>query len=1082
MNENSEPVTDENDLVSRAITEYLEAIDNGISFDQEAWLKRYSTVRKSLLEFIAMDRKLAGRQINKEQNEIPELDATIDVPTSDKSTHQLSDGLSKSIRNKIGPYQLRRVLGSGGMGTVYEAIDPNGNLVALKLLSSKWSHSSASLQRFKQEGKIASAINHPRCVFVKAVDEDQGVPYIVMELMTGKTLKDLVKDQGPIPISKAVPIILDILDGLQETHAFGMIHRDLKPGNCYLESSGRVKLGDFGLARSIELDSELTTKGEFLGTPLFASPEQIKGETLDVRSDIYSVCATFYYLLTGQAPFAGNTSTSLIAKLVSEDPVSIRSLNPQVPPLLEHVIMRGLQRDRADRYQTVVELRQALEPFLVGKGAVAAWGRRLTAYFIDSIIFGIIISTFVALMFPQVYSQDISLTEGNLLRNYLLALIPSALFWYGFEGLGRQSPGKWLMKLQIIDCRTGSQARRSKLLLRTTVVLFLSTWSDTLFFAMWSRNPNPLLVLFQWLGYFITFLITISPIFFIRRYRMLFHDWLSQTMVANRPNVALGQLLARAAADYKIPQLSPLAYPKKLGEFQIDGLICSTDSKALLVGHDPKLSRTIWIFLRPVSEQDLPAARRVCDRATRMRWLTSGVEGPWRWDAFLAFEGAPLKHWTSPDAPLDWQAAKGVLFQIAQELEQSEVDGSQVRLFSLEQVWMDSRGRVALIDWCTTEFTDQKYETPSNSYQEKALLCETARLALTGRNLPLNGEHPAISAIVPVQAQKLLKSLCTDKVKSAEKKEFSTSAFLSSLESQLNSPAVPSYENRLLGLLLICLPGMFVMGLALFLIRIGNIYVLKDLSQKMVAPAVTEWLLRDENQEIYKRFSAVHNLPTREELKNWIAQSDERQRLLAERYNTRLHNSGIVGPFLSPSFELNPDPLSQLSKITIQSRPDSNQLEIVNWGNQEAITVVEDSTWREIAALPTGERELDVREIPFPWLLFSSLIPYTLWIFCSLITGGGLSLRFSGLAIVSREGKLLPFYKRWLRIVIAWLPFLILQALITWIDCYQVRFLWFAAIAGNVLLVLFLLYAIFIVVFPRRSPHDWLLGTHLVLR
>jgi serine/threonine protein kinase len=240
MNENSEPVTDENDLVSRAITEYLEAIDNGISFDQEAWLKRYSTVRKSLLEFIAMDRKLAGRQINKEQNEIPELDATIDVPTSDKSTHQLSDGLSKSIRNKIGPYQLRRVLGSGGMGTVYEAIDPNGNLVALKLLSSKWSHSSASLQRFKQEGKIASAINHPRCVFVKAVDEDQGVPYIVMELMTGKTLKDLVKDQGPIPISKAVPIILDILDGLQETHAFGMIHRDLKPGNCYLESSGRA--------------------------------------------------------------------------------------------------------------------------------------------------------------------------------------------------------------------------------------------------------------------------------------------------------------------------------------------------------------------------------------------------------------------------------------------------------------------------------------------------------------------------------------------------------------------------------------------------------------------------------------------------------------------------------------------------------------------------------------------------------------------------------------------------------------------------------------------------------------------------
>ncbi len=144
-----------------------------------------------------------------------------------------------------GPYRLIRSLGSGGMGQVFEAIDQAGNHVAVKLLLARWMRSPRSLKRFRQEGQIASAISHPRCVFVKAADEEDGQPYIVMELMSGKTLKDLLIERKQLPVEEAIRAILDVLEGLEEAHTHGMIHRDIKPANCYLEETGRVKLGDF---------------------------------------------------------------------------------------------------------------------------------------------------------------------------------------------------------------------------------------------------------------------------------------------------------------------------------------------------------------------------------------------------------------------------------------------------------------------------------------------------------------------------------------------------------------------------------------------------------------------------------------------------------------------------------------------------------------------------------------------------------------------------------------------------------------------------------------------------------------------
>src|SRR5262249_48355158 len=200
----------------------------------------------------------------------------------------------------VGGYRLIRRLGGGGMGTVYEAEDlSSGRRAALKLVLPEYASSPEAVQRFRREGRLASAIAHPRCVFVLAADEEAGRPYIVMELMPGDTLDDLVREKGPLPPEQAVAQILDGGGGVQEAHRLGVVHRDVKPSNCFLGADGRVKVGDFGLARSLAADARLTRTGTFLGTPLFAAPEQVKSEAVDAQSDVYSVAATLYFLLTG---------------------------------------------------------------------------------------------------------------------------------------------------------------------------------------------------------------------------------------------------------------------------------------------------------------------------------------------------------------------------------------------------------------------------------------------------------------------------------------------------------------------------------------------------------------------------------------------------------------------------------------------------------------------------------------------------------------------------------------------------------------------------------------------------------------
>src|SRR5262249_32060188 len=199
---------------------------------------------------------------------------------------------TQAIPDVIAGYRLLRQLGRGGMGTVHEAEEiASRRRVAVKLISRQFGASSQTVERFRQEGRLASLITHPRCVFVLAADEEAGQPYIVMELMPGSTLQDLVEQKGPLPVEQAVAKVLDIIEGLEEAHRLGVVHRDVKPSNCFLETSGRVKIGDFGLSKSLARAAHLTRTGAFLGTPLYASPEQVRGDSVDEQSDVYSVAA-----------------------------------------------------------------------------------------------------------------------------------------------------------------------------------------------------------------------------------------------------------------------------------------------------------------------------------------------------------------------------------------------------------------------------------------------------------------------------------------------------------------------------------------------------------------------------------------------------------------------------------------------------------------------------------------------------------------------------------------------------------------------------------------------------------------------
>lgn len=274
-------------------------------------------------------------------------------------------------------YELGETLGYGGMSEVHHGHDVRlGREVAIKILRADLARDPQFQERFRREAQNAAALNHPAIVAVYDTGEantDFGpLPYIVMEYVEGRTLRDIVKTEGPMSQKRAMEVMADVCAALDFSHRHGIVHRDVKPANVMITKNGAVKVMDFGIARAMhDGQSAMTQTAAVIGTAQYLSPEQARGESVDARSDVYAAGCVLYELITGEPPFTGDSPVAVAYQHVREDPNPPSSVNPAVAPELDAVVLKALAKGPANRYQSAAEMRSDLVRTLSGQRPVA---------------------------------------------------------------------------------------------------------------------------------------------------------------------------------------------------------------------------------------------------------------------------------------------------------------------------------------------------------------------------------------------------------------------------------------------------------------------------------------------------------------------------------------------------------------------------------------------------------------------------------------------------------------------------------------------------------------------------------------
>jgi serine/threonine-protein kinase len=263
---------------------------------------------------------------------------------------------------RLGIYEILEVLGWGGMGVVLRAFDPSLHRpVAIKVLAAELAANGAARKRFAREAQAAAAVAHDHVVPVHAVDSQASPPYLVMGFIPGQSLQQRLERSGPLEIKEILRIGVQTASGLAAAHAQGLVHRDIKPANIMLENGiERVRITDFGLARAVD-DASVTQNGAVAGTPQYMAPEQARGEAIDQRADLFALGSTLYAMATGRPPFRGESTLSVIRQVCDAQPVSMRSINADVPAWLEGIVDKLHAKDPAGRFQSAAEIAALLE-------------------------------------------------------------------------------------------------------------------------------------------------------------------------------------------------------------------------------------------------------------------------------------------------------------------------------------------------------------------------------------------------------------------------------------------------------------------------------------------------------------------------------------------------------------------------------------------------------------------------------------------------------------------------------------------------------------------------------------------------
>lgn len=295
-------------------------------------------------------------------------------PADDSSHEQLIETEIRSFLKpsdtpgsigRLDEYEIQGIVGRGGMGIVLKGFDPSlCRTVAIKLLAPHWSVNALARRRFIREARATAAVVHEHIVTIHAVREDAPLPYLVMQFVQGVTLHDKLQKTGPLELKEVLRIGMQAAQGLAVAHAQGLVHRDIKPANILLENGvERVKITDFGLARAVD-DASVTHSGVIAGTPEYMSPEQARGEAVDVRSDLFSLGSVLYSLCTGKPPYTGSNALSVVRKVADEPAPHVRRANPEIPNWLAKIISKLMEKRPEDRYPSAAEIARVLEDHL----------------------------------------------------------------------------------------------------------------------------------------------------------------------------------------------------------------------------------------------------------------------------------------------------------------------------------------------------------------------------------------------------------------------------------------------------------------------------------------------------------------------------------------------------------------------------------------------------------------------------------------------------------------------------------------------------------------------------------------------
>ena len=961
----------------------------------------------------------------------------------------------------FGPYRLVRLLGQGGMGAVYEAeqVD-SGRRVALKILSQSLDSAEARA-RFLREGRLAASVNHPNSVYIYGTEEIEGTPVIAMELVPGGTLEDRVKQKGPMPAPEAVDAILQIIEGLEAAQAVGVLHRDVKPSNCFIENDGTVKVGDFGLSISTKgrAETDLTVSGTFMGTPAFSSPEQLRGDELDVRSDIYAVGVTLYYLLTGKTPFKADNLVRFVATVLERPAESPATLRRDIPKGLCAAVLRCLEKQPAQRFRNYADLRAALLPFASTAPTPATLGWRVLAYVIDLAIWSAVTWPVGYLLLTRTgWPTDPAGFSPLAVVGILCGFVLWILYWALTEGLWGASPGKAICRLRVVGPgRNVPGVPRA--LLRAVIFMILPAIPTWIYLGF---DPGKAAALVSQTT--VSMALSFSQFVLMA---LLFATVRRRNGFAGLHDLASGTRIIQKAAYEARPALQPEEQPQpvseatpKIGPYYVLGRLDETESGPRLLGYDARLLRKVWIRRLPEGAPPAAAGVRSMGRATRLRWLAGSRAPGENWDAYEAPAGKPLLALIARPQP--WRSVRYWLMDLAEELAAGLKDGFAPAVLALDRVWITAGGRAKLLDFPApgtsgAPAASQKPASAAAGFEAaRAFLNQVAVAALEGRIVDADaarGKTPA--APVPLHARKFLTALPTFE---------GVEPLMSGLKPLLQKVSSVTRRRRF-GLVVACAALPILMG--------GTMLVGQCVMRN--------WM--ESQPDIMPLQMCMFHLTAMEKQTGGTDLAKKVQAMevyIAGRFGKAISDPAI---WSSPvAVAITPD-MRERARQIVAKYPNPSEKEIA-----EALALVQPFVGElDRVASSMGESNLSMAAMQAG---FGMMMPLALGsLFCALVFRSGLAMLIFGVVAVKRDGSRAGRLRVFWRALVTWSPILFglvgFVALGLWLfadpDSAE-GFTFVMGIASEMAIGLVAVLAVVSALLPERGLQDRLAGTWLVPR